>query len=167
MGSGVSTEYVGLKNRSFLLDDLLDFLLPEPGLHVVLHIHHFQVDLIEDRFGPILFIQNRGDAPAHHVVRADFFPGSFLRVFTGVYGLLAPLLAHLFPLALAGDERHFLRVRQFPLQITDEGLHVDVFMALVEDGSDDDDRLATLALGKIAEPGIAQGFSHHGFSHHL
>ena len=57
MGGAVSTEYAGLKNRSFSLDDFLDFLLPEPGFHVVLHIHHFKVDLIEHRLRTVLLVQ--------------------------------------------------------------------------------------------------------------
>src|SRR5574340_462364 len=100
MGNAVSTEYVGLKNRPFSFDDFLDFLLTEPGFHIVFHVHHFEIDLVEDRLGSVLFVQNRRNAPPHHIVGAGFLAWRLLRVLTGMAGLLAPLLAHLLALAL-------------------------------------------------------------------
>ena len=115
MGGAVSTEYAGLKNRSFALDNFLDLLLSIPGFDVVLHVHHFQVDLVKDRLRAILLVQNRGDTSAQHVVGAHFLAGRLLSILPSMHGLFTPLKADFFSFALAGDERDLLSIGKFPL----------------------------------------------------
>ena len=106
-----------LKNGAFLFDDFLDLFLTEPYLGVAFQIHHLQIDLVEHRLRPVGLVENRRNGALHHIIGADLFPRSFLRVLSRVHRLLFALGAKFLAISFSCDKGDFLRVRQLALKI--------------------------------------------------
>src|SRR6185503_12552412 len=100
-------------------------------------------------------IEDRRNGTFHHEISADFLPRRFLRILSCIHGLLFSLGAQFVTISLSCHKRNFLRVRQFPLKVGYKGVHVDMFMAAVQDGPDDYYRLAVGRAGELLSHGYS------------
>src|SRR6185295_17851090 len=155
-----------LKDGTFLFDDFLNLLLTVPDLGITLQIHHLQIDLVENRLGPLCLIEDRRDGTFHHEICADFLARRFMRILSCIHGLLFSLGAQFVTISLSCHKGDLLRVRQLPFKVSHKCVHVDMFMAAVQDGPDDYHWLAVGRAGEIVEPRILQRLFDHRLCDH-
>ena len=129
---------------------------------MALDVGEFEVDLVVHYLVAAFLVDDGGDGAREHEVGADFLAGLLLGVGRGVAGLAGELVAEFGTFLGVGDEVDAAGVDERAFHVLDEGLDVDVLVALVGDLADHDGRYrAALVLDHVVVPGTAQAVVDH------
>src|SRR3989338_5773662 len=133
-------------------DELLDLLLPHPGLDVVRQTDEREVHLVIPHLAGAGSIKDGVDRALQHVIGAQLLTHGFARGLGGVNVLVLALLADLAALALGGDELDLAGIDERALHVGRKGVHVNVLMAEIKHLAHDHGGLLVVAARELQKP---------------